>query len=170
MTQTCGMATVERVPGEGGAGEALPGIHIETARDGEIRIGGATVAPGVQVGGMFDSGDLGRIAGGALYVTGRKSGMIISGGENVSPERVEQVINGHPLVERALVFGEPDDEWGEVVVCELVLSAACDDDALRSYCRERLAAWEVPKRFDRVSELAVTDSGKVVRRRPPSDD
>ncbi|MEI6448136.1 MAG: class I adenylate-forming enzyme family protein [Actinomycetes bacterium] len=165
MTQTCGMATVEREPGSGGAGEALPGIHLEIAPDGEIRLGGATVAPGVQVGGMFDSGDLGRIAGGSLHVTGRKSGMIISGGENVSPERVELVLSAHPLVKEALVYGEADREWGEAVICELVLSGDCGDDELRSFCRSRLAAWEVPKRFDRVSVLHRTDSGKLLRRR-----
>jgi acyl-CoA synthetase (AMP-forming)/AMP-acid ligase II len=164
------MATVEREPGSGGAGEALPGIHLEIAGDGEIRLGGPTVAPGVQVGGMFDSGDLGRIAGGSLHVTGRKSGMIISGGENVSPERVELVLSAHPLVEEALVYGEANREWGEAVICEVVLSGDCGDDELRSFCRSRLAAWEVPKRFDRVSALHRTDSGKLLRRRGQAND
>ena len=117
------------------------------------------------MGGMFDSGDLGQIAGCALHVTGRKSGMIISGGENVSPERVELVLSGHPLVEEVIVFGEADREWGEAVICEVVLSGDCGDDELRSFCRSRLAAWEVPKRFDRVPGLRRTDSGKLVRRR-----
>ncbi len=163
MTETTGMAAVEREPGQGGAGPALEGIHIELSDEGEIRVGGPTVAPGVMVGSMFNTGDLGTLDGGVLRVTGRASSLIISGGQNVSPERVEDVLSGHPAVEACRVFGIDSSEWGQSVAAEVVMSGEASDAELRQHCANRLAVWETPRSFVRVAELELTSSGKPTR-------
>lgn len=163
MTETTGMAAVERNPGDGGAGPALDGVHIEVSAAGEIRVGGATVAPGVTVGGMFDTGDLGHFESGSLVVDGRASSLIITGGHNVSPERVERVLGSHPGVAACLVSGVADAEWGELVTAQVVLRENVDDEALTAWCRERLSGWEVPRSFIRVASIELTESGKPRR-------
>jgi len=165
MTETTAMATVERRPGQGGAGQPLPGVHVEISEEGGIRVGGPTVAPGMTVGGMLETGDAGTIDDGVLTVHGRAGSRIITGGEKVVPERVEAVLASVPGVEQCVVFGEPDPEWGEVVVARVVASRdpGRDGDALERACREGLAPWEVPKRIEFVGAIEVTASGKPVR-------
>jgi O-succinylbenzoic acid--CoA ligase len=163
MTETTGLAAVERQPGQGGAGPALDGIHIELSESGEIRVGGPTVAPGVMVGAMFNTGDLGSLDGGVLRVTGRASSLIISGGQNVSPERVEDVLSAHPAVEACRVFGVDSSEWGQSVAAEIVVSGDPSDAELRAHCADRMAVWETPRTFIRVAELEMTASGKPTR-------
>ena len=163
MTETTGMAAVERQPGQGGAGPALDGIHIEVSESGEIRVGGPTVAPGVMVGAMFNTGDLGTLDGGVLRVTGRASSLIISGGHNVSPERVEDVLSAHQSVEACRVFGIDSSEWGQSVAAEIVVSGDPSDAELRAHCADRLAVWETPRTFARVAQLEMTTSGKPTR-------
>lgn len=162
MTETTGMAAVERQPGQGGAGPPLPGVHIEVAESGEVRVGGPTVAPGAMVGGMLDTGDAGRIDGGCLHVEGRIAALIVTGGEKVVPERVEAVISQLRGVRDCIVFGEPDPEWGEVVVAR-VAAEGVEVEELHEHCGSRLAAWEAPKRFELVEAIARTDLGKPKR-------
>lgn len=163
MTETTGMASVERSPAAGGAGTALPGVHLETSPDGEIRVGGPTVAPGVTVGGMLDSGDLGTVEEGTLTVEGRLSTRIISGGEKVSPERVESVLLESGLLRDCLVRGEADLDWGEVVVAEVVPGDSFDAARLERHCSGLLAPWEVPKRFIVVDAIETGIAGKPLR-------
>ena len=151
MTETTSMATLDGFP--------LPGVDVSIADDGEIVIAGPIVAGG----GVHHTGDLGRIVDGRLQVTGRKTEMIITGGENVAPAEVEGVLTAHPDVADAAVVGRPHPEWGEEVVA-LVVGPA-DPDTLRAFCRERLAPFKVPKRFEVVSELPRTASGKLIRAR-----
>ena len=165
MTETTGMAAIERSPGVGGAGRPLDGVHIELSAEGLIRVGGSTVAPGVMVGGMFDTGDLGEFRDGNLHVIGRAGSMIISGGHNVSPERVESVLDAHPLVSQSLVFGRQDEAWGELVCAEVAVSSELSDEDLLSFCRERLAAWETPRVINRVESILLTKTGKPDRSR-----
>ena len=165
MTETTGMAAVERQPGQGGAGLPLDGIHIEISEMSEIRVGGPTVAPGVMEGAMFNTGDLGTLEGGVLRVTGRASSLIISGGQNVSPERVEDVLCAHPAVEACRVFGVESSEWGQTVAAEIIVDGDPSDADLRAHCANRLSVWETPRTFIRVSQLEMTTSGKPTRRR-----
>jgi acyl-CoA synthetase (AMP-forming)/AMP-acid ligase II len=88
--------------------------------------------------------------------------MIVTGGENVAPAEVEAVLAAHPDVSDAAVVGRPDPEWGEAVVALVV--GDVDPDELRAHCRERLAAFKVPKRYERVQRLPRTPSGKLLRR------
>ncbi len=138
-------------------GFPLPGAEIVIADDGEIVVSGPMVATGTH-----HTGDLGVIEGGRLRVVGRKSDTIITGGENVAPAEVEGVLEQHPGVREAAVVGRPDPEWGEVIVALVVGDA--DPEALRAFCRERLAPFKVPKRVETVRSLPRTRSGKLLRR------
>ena len=129
---------------------------------------GPTVAPGSSDGdGWLHTGDLGRVEGGVLRVTGRSSETIITGGENVAPEEVEQALVAHPGVAEAAVFARADARWGEAVTAVVVAreGAALDSAELRAHCATRLAPYKVPKEVWLVAgPLPRTSSGKLLRR------
>jgi O-succinylbenzoic acid--CoA ligase len=151
----------------GSAGRPLLTTHLRI-QDGEILVQGPTVAPGVaDEDGWLHSGDLGRIdEDGFLYVTGRRGEMIVSGGENVLPTEVEEVLLRHPGVADAAVVGRADPEWQEAVTAVVVLRADAEvsADDLRTHCGSELAGFKVPKRVEFVAELPRTASGKLMRR------
>ena len=91
--------------------------------------------------------------------------MFISGGENVYPAEVENVLHAHPAVSQAAVVGAPHPRWGEAGVAFVVLArgAAAAPDELRAWCRERLAAYKVPTRVLLVDELPRNATGKVLK-------
>ena len=116
--------------------------------------------------GWFTTRDLGRVdPGGLVWIEGRGDAMIVSGGLNVSPAEVERVIEGLPGVREAVVFGVPDEEWGEVVaaVVEGDVAAVSADDVER-HCRERLVRGRCPSRIVVAEALPRTWTGKVLRR------
>jgi O-succinylbenzoic acid--CoA ligase len=151
----------------GSAGRPLLTTHLRI-QDGEILVQGPTVAPGVaDEDGWLHTGDLGRIdEEGFLYVTGRLDDMIVTGGENVLPTEVEEVLLRHPGVADAAVIGRADAEWQEAVTAVVVLrgDAEVSADELRSHCDGELAGFKVPKRVEFVAELPRTASGKLMRR------
>jgi len=151
----------------GSAGRPLLTTHLRI-QDDEILVQGPTVAPGVaDEDGWLHTGDLGRIdEEGFLYVEDRLTDVIISGGENVHPAEVEQVLLAHPAVADAAAVGREDAEWQEAVTAVVVLrdGAEAEAEELRAYCAERLPGFKVPKRFEFVAELPRTASGKLVRR------
>jgi O-succinylbenzoic acid--CoA ligase len=151
----------------GSAGRPLLTTHLRI-QDGEILVQGPTVAPGVaDEDGWLHTGDLGRIdEEGFLYVTDRLGDMIVSGGENVLPTEVEEVLLRHPGVADAAVIGRADAEWQEAVTAVVVLrgDAEVSADELRSHCGGELAGFKVPKRVEFVAELPRTASGKLMRR------
>ncbi|WP_038869243.1 AMP-binding enzyme, partial [Mycobacterium avium] len=117
--------------------------------------------------GWLHTGDLGTLsAAGDLVIRGRIKELINRGGEKISPERVEGVLAGHPDVLEAAVFGRPDQLYGETVAAVIVTrgSAAPTADELASFCRERLAPFEVPAEFRRAAELPHTAKGSLDRR------
>jgi o-succinylbenzoate---CoA ligase len=151
------------------AGPPLFCTRVELAEDGEILVGGPTVAPGsLGPDGRLHTGDLGEIdANGFLRVNGRKADTIISGGENVAPSEVESVLEAHPSVIEAAVLGRSDPHWGEAVVAIVVASPQADieEAELRAHCLARLAPYKVPKQVRIVSDsLPRTASGKLLRR------
>ena len=91
--------------------------------------------------------------------------MFISGGENVYPAEVENVLHAHPGVNQAAVVGTPHPRWGEAGVAFVVPArgAAPTQDELRAWCRERLAAYKVPVRVLLVEELPRNATGKVLK-------
>jgi o-succinylbenzoate---CoA ligase len=156
LTEATSQVTVDGWP--------LPGVTVELADDGEILVSGPTVVPG----GVLRTGDLGRFdERGRLVVTGRKSEIIVTGGENVAPAEVEAVLAAHPDVLDAAIVGRADAEWGEAIAALVVPrpGRAVDAEALRAFCRERLAPFKVPKTVEAVETLPRTASGKLLRRR-----
>lgn len=121
----------------------------------------------VLVDGWFRGGDMAwRDDEGYLYLSGRKKDMIIRGGENIYPIEIEQVLSELPAVQEVSVIGVADERWGEIVRAHLVLNpgAAFDEDAVREYCRTRLAGYKIPAVFRVEEALPRNASGKVLKR------
>ena len=159
-------------PGEatrklGSAGRPLLTTHLRI-QDNEILVQGPTVAPGTtDEDDWLHTGDLGRIdQEGFLYVEDRLHDVIVSGGENVLPAEVEEVLLRHPAVSDAAVVGRADTEWQEAVTAVVVLEdeAGTSADELRSHCAEELADFKVPKRIEFAGDLPRSSSGKLLRR------
>ncbi|HEY0316686.1 MAG TPA: o-succinylbenzoate--CoA ligase [Solirubrobacterales bacterium] len=171
MTETCSQVTT-LAPGDarrklGSAGRPLLTTHLRI-EDGEILIQGPTVAPGRADGdGWLHTGDLGQIdEEGFLYVKDRIDDLIVSGGENVVPAEVEEVLLRHPEVADAAVVGREDPEWQQAVTAVVVLESGSQvtPDDLRRHCAGSLADFKVPKRIELASALPRTPSGKLLRR------
>ena len=156
LTESCSQVTTLGAP--------LFCTDVRLAEDGEILVSGPTVAPGA--GPLLATGDLGAWnADGILYVVGRKSDTIVTGGENVAPTEVEAVLEGHPAVAEAAVHGVPSREWGEAVVATVVVRDDVSEEDLRAHCAARLASFKVPKAIRFADTLPRTRSGKLERGR-----
>jgi fatty-acyl-CoA synthase len=116
--------------------------------------------------GFMQTGDTGHFdASGRLFVDGRDDDMIVSGGENVFPGEVEDVIATHPDVVEAAVVGVPDDEFGQRLKAFVVRrSPELDADAVRAHVRANLARFKVPRDVEFVDELARNATGKLLKR------
>jgi acyl-CoA synthetase (AMP-forming)/AMP-acid ligase II len=110
-------------------------------------------------------GDLGWLdADGYLFLVDRRTDMIVTGGENVYPARVEAVLGAHPSVEEACVVGAPDPSYGARVVAVLRLRAPATEADLDRHCRARLARFEVPRSYVILgTPLPRTPAGKLAR-------
>jgi O-succinylbenzoic acid--CoA ligase len=159
MTETCSQIVTFGWP--------LPGAEVRVS-SGEVVARGPMVSAGaLDEDGWLRTGDLGAFdEGGRLVITGRKADTIVTGGENVAPAEVEDVLMGHPDVADAGVFARPDVEWGEAVVASVVLhdGATVGPEELRAFCAGRLAGFKVPKAFEFVSGLPRSQTGKLLRR------
>jgi long-chain acyl-CoA synthetase len=124
-------------------------------------------AAAITADGWFRTGDAGFVdAEGYLFLTDRIKDMIVSGGENVYPAEVENVLAGHPAVDDVAVIGVPDDRWGETVMAVVVLrrelSAAPEE--LIAHCRQRLAHYKCPTTVVFAETLPRNPSGKILKR------
>jgi fatty-acyl-CoA synthase len=167
------------------AGRVAPGVTVrilDAAGDplpagvtGRVFVGNAAGFEGYTGGGdkerragLISSGDLGHFdARGLLHIDGRDDDMIVSGGENVFPSEVEDLLAAHPHIAEAAVVGEPDDEFGQVLAAFVVVSPGAELSAeeVRAHVRDRLARYKVPKRVTFLEELPRTPTGKVVKAR-----
>lgn len=151
----------------GSAGRPLLTTHVRI-EDGEILVQGPTVAPAALADdGWLHTGDSGRIdPEGFLWVDGRLDDVIVTGGENVAPAEVEEVLAAHPDVLEAAVVGRPDPDWQNAVVALIVARDGADPEAgeLRAWCSARLAPFKVPKRIEFAEELPRNAAGKLLRR------
>jgi len=119
------------------------------------------------IDGLLSSGDVGYFdEHGLLYVSGRDDEMIVSGGENVFPAEVEDLISGHPDVVEATAIGVDDKDWGARLRAFVVKKpdAAVDEDAIKVYVREHLARYKVPREVIFLEELPRNPTGKVLKR------
>ena len=161
----------ERRPGT--VGFPLPGVEVRLAEtNGEILLRGPNVFDGYWhrpdattasfSDGWFRSGDVGAFDGdGYLRIVGRTKELIISGGYNVYPREVEDVVREHPGVHDVAVVGVDDPDWGEAVVAFFEGDADLAD--LHAFARSRLATYKTPKRFHRLDALPRNALGKVVK-------
>lgn len=114
--------------------------------------------------GWYHSGDLATAdEAGYIYIKGRKSDMIRSGGENISPVEVEEVIRSHPAVKEVAVIGVPDEYWGEAVKAVVILKDGenASETEIIEFCKQHLASFKKPKSVDFVPELPVVASGTM---------
>ncbi len=125
-------------------------------------------AEAITADGWLRTGDAGHVdEDGYLYLTDRVKDMVISGGENIYPAEVENVLHAHPSVAQVAVVGVPDERWGEAVRAIVVPEPGAEvvADELIAWCRERLAHYKCPKGVDlRDDPLPLNPTGKVMRR------
>ncbi len=184
MTETL-MNTSNPYEGErraGTVGFPLPGVEVMLADDGEILVRGPNVfggyweRPGADRqafstsadGGpdWFHTGDVGADEDGYLSIRGRAKELVISGGFNVYPNEVEDVLTTHPRVAEAAVGGTPSEEWGEVVTAWIVADGEPPTlDELVEFTSGTLAAFKRPRVLHVVDELPRNAMGKLVRSR-----
>jgi long-chain acyl-CoA synthetase len=177
QTETLGAVTAlgsddHRTARASSVGKAMPGVEVRIVDpatgndvlDGEV--GEFWVrAQHTATTGWVRSGDLVRQDDeGYLYVIGRMSDVINRGGEKIDPAEVEAVLRTHDDVADVAVFGIADADLGEDVAAVLVVREPIDPDALRAWCRARLAGHKVPRRLVFADELPLTELGKVSRR------
>lgn len=148
-------------------GSPIPGVEVRLSTEGEIWVSGDTVSPGRRdEKGWYKTGDLGRMdEDGHLFVIGRMSSRIISGGVNVDPAEVEALLRTHPGVMEAAVVGIPDPEWGERVVVAVASRprATVSLNDLDRLSRAALSPAKRPRGFVLVENLPRNANGKVDR-------
>jgi fatty-acyl-CoA synthase len=150
------------------------GNTLQVEQRGELWVRGYSVMSGYWedeartqeaiVDGWMRTGDLATIdAEGYCNIVGRVKDMLIRGGENVYPREVEEFLFTHPKVQSAQVFGVPDPKYGEEVCAWIVLRAGeqATEDEIRSYCRDRIAHYKIPRYIRFVAEMPMTITGKV---------
>ena len=164
------------------AGVPHPGVEVRIV-DGEICVRGDVVMRGYWRdpeatarslrSGWLHTGDVGRFdERGRLHLLDRRGDTIISGGTNIYPREVEEVLVAHPAVEEAVVFGVPDELWGESVVATVVVAAGAEpptEEELIAHCRARIASFKKPRRVLFAEELPKNAYGKVLRRQVRDD-
>jgi fatty-acyl-CoA synthase len=119
------------------------------------------------VDGLLSTGDLGKLdRNGRLFVEGRSDEMIVSGGENVYPEEVENVLVQHDAIEEAAAVGVEDEKFGQRLAAFVVLRQGkkVSEDYVKSHVKQNLARYKVPRDVKFVSELPRTSTGKVLKR------
>jgi fatty-acyl-CoA synthase len=165
-------------------GRPAPGVHVELLTDngqpvprgevGRIFVGNAARFDGYTSGtakeshrGLLASGDVGHFdEQGYLYVDGRDDDMIVSGGENVFPFEVQELLSHHPSVAEVAVLGVPDPEFGQALAAFVVVrdGQTLGDDDVRQYVRDHLARFKIPRRVEFLDELPRNATGKVLTR------
>jgi len=163
----------ERRPGT--VGFPLPGVELKLGDKDEILVCGPNVFGGYwgnpeatdasfDGDAFFRTGDVGAIDDdGYVSIVGRAKELIISGGYNVYPREVEDVLRAHPSVTDAAVVGTPSDEWGEIVTAYVVAVDDVDADALIAWAAEQLAPYKKPRIVHRIDEIPRNAMGKILR-------
>ena len=167
----------------GSVGKPLPETEIEivdvetgneilpVGEQGEVRARGPQVMSGYRDrpeettatlrGDWLYTGDIGELDdAGNLYIRDRKKDMVITGGYNVYPREIDEVLYAHASVAEAAAVGTPDAYRGEVIIAYVVPAGAADAETLRAHCAQNLAKYKVPSRIELVVEIPKTTVGK----------
>ncbi|TFV88371.1 AMP-dependent synthetase [Blastococcus sp. CT_GayMR16] len=167
MTETAGGCVYD--------GEPLDGVRVRVT-DGGVELAGPTLALGYRLdpaataeafaGGWFCSRDAGVLQDGRLTVTGRLDDVVISGGVNVAPAAVEAALRAHPDIADAVVFGRPDDEWGQRVVAAVVPAPGTAPALapLLAWVADRLGSPAAPRELHVIDSVPLLHTGKPDRR------
>jgi long-chain acyl-CoA synthetase len=190
MTESASMVTYNHYCSHvvGSVGEVVSGVEVEIRdpfgnplgnnQEGEICIRGRNIMPGYLnnpkdtqaafwENGWFRSGDIGYLDNqGYLYIVDRLKDMIITGGENVYPREVEEIIYTRSEVQECAVVGLPDREWGERVTAFIIPKPGkvIDPQDLKSFLRSSLSPFKVPKEIVAVEEMPKSGAGKILKR------
>lgn len=168
----------------GSVGRPIPNVKVKIIGElssnsgnseiGEIAIQGKNVMKGYYkqeeitkrtiVDNWLHTNDLGYFDDeGYLYLTGRKTNMIISGGINIYPEEIEEVLMNHPNIKEVCVISEEHSWLGEVPIAKIVIKDSTVQDNYRAFCADKLADYKIPIRFDCIEQLNKTYNGKIKR-------
>lgn len=179
-SQTATLANEDAMTHIGSAGKPLFFNEIKIdAKDGEsvgeILIRGPHVTPKyigrfndkpTTINGWLHTGDVGYLdEQGYLYVVDRRRDLIISGGENIYPAEIENILLGHPNIKEAGVCGIEHDKWGQVPVAFIVAKKQMTEQEITDFCTQHLANYKVPKQVHFVSHLPRSGSNKLLRRK-----
>jgi acyl-CoA synthetase (AMP-forming)/AMP-acid ligase II/uncharacterized membrane protein len=149
------------------------GLEAEAGHSGRIFVANSAQFEGYTGGGskevidgLMATGDVGRVDdAGRLFVEGRDDDMIVSGGENVFPQEVEELLEAREDVREAAVIGVDDEEWGQRLKAFVVpRDVELSEDDLKAYVREHLARYKVPREIELLGELPRNQTGKVLKR------
>ncbi|HYH61741.1 MAG TPA: AMP-binding protein, partial [Solirubrobacterales bacterium] len=117
------------------------------------------------IDGLLSSGDVGHLdEEGRLFIDGRDDEMIVSGGENVFPREVEDLLAGHEAVDEVAVIGVDDEKYGQALKAFVVTKGSLDEDEAKKYVKENLAGYKVPREVEFMDELPRNATGKVLKR------
>ena len=178
MTETCSqivaLRSVDALLKLGSVGQPLFSTQLKLSKDGEILLKTPALTPGYlnlpdklpskMIDGWYRTGDIGHLdKEGYLYIDGRADEMLISGGENIFPQEVEQVYQRYPQINEVAVVGQNDSVWGQVPVAFVVSDRRLSTTKLMNYGYEHLARYKVPQHYIFVSELPKNASGKIRR-------
>ena len=163
------------------AGKCFNGVDVKivSSSDGENRIGEIAIKgemicagylnfPDIPIrnisDGFYYTGDYGYLDKNKnLFVLSRRKDLIVSGGENIIPQEIEDALNQYPGILESAVFGVEEKEWGEIVCAAIVLgkSVTIDDEEIKKYLKGKLASFKIPKKIFYLDELPKTELGKV---------
>ncbi len=178
MTETCSQIVALRSADAllklGSVGQPLFATQLKLSKDSEILLKTPALTPGYlnlpdklpskMIDGWYRTGDIGHLdKEGYLYIDGRADEMLISGGENIFPQEVEQVYQRYPQINEVAVVGQNDSVWGQVPVAFVVSDRRLSTTKLMNYGYEHLARYKVPQHYIFVSELPKNASGKIRR-------
>jgi len=179
-SQTATLASEDAIRKIGSAGKPLFFNQIKIVEpnaqgEGEICIRGPHVTPGyigrfvqksTTVDGWLHTGDIGYLdEDGYLFVIDRRADLIISGGENIYPAEIENVLLTHPAVKEAGVCGVDDEQWGQVPLAFVVLNGQVTVEQLQAFCQQRLAKYKMPKEIIITNSLPRNGADKLLRRK-----
>jgi acyl-CoA synthetase (AMP-forming)/AMP-acid ligase II len=149
------------------------GLELPLGETGRIFVGNPMLFEGYTGGGskevidgLMATGDVGHLdSDGRLFIDGRDDDMILSGGENVFPQEVEELLTAHDAVADAAVFGVPDPDFGQRLAASVVLrpDRSASAEEIQAYVRERLARHKIPRDIEFVAQLPRTSTGKLRR-------
>src|SRR3954463_2977880 len=154
------------------------GQPVEVGETGRIFVGNDLQFEGYTGGGnkdvidgLMSSGDVGHFDDeGRLFVDGRDDDMIVSGGENVFPQEVEELLESHDNIKEAAVFGVDDEKFGQRLKAVVVSKKKMSADEVKKYVKSNLAGYKVPRDVEFVDELPRTSTGKVLKRELKEED